>query len=183
MNIQKTGVFILILVACPVIASLYGALHDQLTYTISPEYYTKFKFLSFGIAPEHQNRFGVAMIGAAATWWTGLPVGLAIGLMGLIHFDAKNMLLASFRSIAVVLLVTFFMGMLGLAYGELFVSKRPPEELGGWFIPPGLTDYKNFISVGTMHNSSYLGGAMGLIAGSWWQVRQKIKMRKQRKEH
>ena len=55
-----------------VIAGVYGTLHDQFTFTISPEYFTKLKFDQFRWAnlglPE---RVFVAEIGFLATWWVG----------------------------------------------------------------------------------------------------------------
>lgn len=55
-----------------VVAGGYGILHDQLTYTLSPEYFTRLKFSQFawadiGLAP----RLLVAEIGFLATWWVG----------------------------------------------------------------------------------------------------------------
>jgi hypothetical protein len=38
-----------------------------------------------------------------------------------------------------------------------------------WYIPENLQDIKAFISVGEMHNFSYLGGLIGLPFGVWWQ--------------
>jgi len=59
-----------------VIAGGYGILHDQITYSISPEYFTKLKFEQFRWAnygfPE---RVFVAEIGFLATWWVGLFCG------------------------------------------------------------------------------------------------------------
>lgn len=46
---KKFLILILIILIAPIIGGLYGILHDQLTYTISPEYYTKFKFYQFGL--------------------------------------------------------------------------------------------------------------------------------------
>lgn len=39
---KKFLMFLLTIALAPLIGGLYGILHDQLTYTISPEYYTKF---------------------------------------------------------------------------------------------------------------------------------------------
>lgn len=54
-------------------AGVFGILHDQITYTISPEYFTRMKFdqfrnADFGFPP----RILVAEIGFLATWWVGL---------------------------------------------------------------------------------------------------------------
>lgn len=37
----------LVLAICP--AAIFGMLHDQISYTVSSEYYTKFKFIQFDL--------------------------------------------------------------------------------------------------------------------------------------
>ena len=62
------------------IAGLYGVVHDQITYSMSPEYFTRVKFFQF-----HYADFGlpprsfVAEIGFLATWWVGLIAGWFLG--------------------------------------------------------------------------------------------------------
>src|SRR4026208_93064 len=86
----------IIVLSC-VIAGLYGIIHDQLTYTISPEYYTKFKFYQFGLADEGDEaifpspRLWVSFVGFMATWWTGIPIAIILGLFSL-HPDRKSMI-------------------------------------------------------------------------------------------
>jgi hypothetical protein len=59
-----------------VLAGIYGVVHDQATYSISPEYFTRLKFAQF-----HYADFGlparvlVAEIGFLATWWVGFIAG------------------------------------------------------------------------------------------------------------
>ena len=55
---------------------------------------------------------------------------------------------------------------------------KPKEYFDNWFLPENLKDYKNFISVGSMHNFSYLGGLTGLIVGIIHSVNQKRKSTK-----
>jgi hypothetical protein len=47
--------FFLIIFASIFIAGVYGIFHDQITYTISFEYYTLFKFEQFGM-----NEWGIS---------------------------------------------------------------------------------------------------------------------------
>lgn len=55
-----------------VVAGIYGIVHDQITYTISPEYFTKLKFDQFHYADIGlSDRVFVAAIGFLATWWVG----------------------------------------------------------------------------------------------------------------
>ena len=58
------------------VAAIYGIVHDQITYSISPEYFTRLKCIQF-----HYANFGlphrvfVAEVGVLATWWVGLIAG------------------------------------------------------------------------------------------------------------
>ena len=63
-----------------VIAGTYGVLHDQLTLTISPEYFTKFKIHQFHyLGDESGSRIRVAKISFLATWWVGFFAGWFMG--------------------------------------------------------------------------------------------------------
>jgi hypothetical protein len=54
------------------IAGCYGIAHDQFTYSISPEYFTKLKFKQFHYADfGWGNRAFAATIGFLASWWVG----------------------------------------------------------------------------------------------------------------
>jgi len=99
-----------------------------------------------------------------ATWWMGIPVGIILSSIS-IHRSLRTMVEISFKSFLVVLAITLLTGAYGLAEGYLYTSNLPKENLQRWFIPNDLVHYKRFITVGSMHNYSYLGGAFGLVAG------------------
>lgn len=68
------------------IAGLYGIVHDQLTYTLSPEYFTLLKFRQFAWADfGGPPRLLVAEIGFLATWWVGALAGWLIGRVTVAH--------------------------------------------------------------------------------------------------
>lgn len=174
---KKFITLFLIIAIAPVIGGLYGILHDQLTYTISPEYYTKFKFYQFGLmdfgneAIFPNPRIEVSVVGFMATWWMGLPIGLILGLVGLVHKKNKQMFRATIDAIVVTVIVAFATGLIGLAYGKLYLADTGVN----WWLPDNLIDKKNFIAVGSMHNFSYLGGLTGVIAGTIYSIRRKRK--------
>lgn len=174
---KKFLTLIFIVAWTPLIGGLYGIIHDQLTYTISPEYYTKFKFYQFGLMDMGNEaifpnpRIEVSAVGFMATWWMGLPIGIILGLVGLIHIDNKRMFRATMGAIVVTIIVAFITGLVGLAYGKLYLS----DTAVNWWLPDNLIDTKDFIAVGSMHNFSYLGGLTGLIAGIIYSVKQKRK--------
>jgi len=166
---KKFGILVLTIIITPVIAGIYGILHDQLTYSISSEYFTKFKFIQFHIALALPYRIGVIMVGWSATWWTGIFIGIGHGLTGLIHKDHRTMIKMVSKAILITLTVTFLTGLIGLAYGALFLAKVGVD----WRLPVNLVDKESFIAVGSMHNFSYLGGLFGLVAGIIYQIRKK----------
>ena len=54
------------------LAGLYGIVHDQITYSISSEYFTRLKFAQFSYADfGFPPRILVGEIGFLATWWVG----------------------------------------------------------------------------------------------------------------
>ncbi|WP_258048998.1 hypothetical protein [Hymenobacter sp. NBH84] len=159
------------------VGGLYGVVHDQLTYTISPEYYTKFKFYQFGLMDMGNEaifpnpRFEVSAVGFMATWWMGLSIGLILGLVGLIHKDSKRMFYVTMKSMMITIITAFAIGLIGLVYGKIYLA-----EVGvNWWLPDNLVDKNNFIAVGSMHNFSYLGGLVGLIAGAVYSINRKNK--------
>jgi len=172
---KKFLILLLIIGIAPLIGGIYGILNDQLTYTISPEYYTKFKFFQFGlidIVNSTNPRIGASVVGFLATWWVGLPIGIILGLVCLIHKNSKQMFNVILRAIFVTVIVTFAIGLIGLAYGKFYLANTGVN----WWLPDNLTDTKSFIAVGSMHNFSYFfGGPIGVISGVIYIVRQKRK--------
>ncbi|WP_271785384.1 hypothetical protein [Aquimarina algiphila] len=63
--IKKIGILILTLITLPLIAGVYGILHDQISFSISPEYFTKFKFPQFqiGFMGQNQPRLSASIVG------------------------------------------------------------------------------------------------------------------------
>ncbi|MBC7172239.1 MAG: hypothetical protein H5U40_07440 [Polyangiaceae bacterium] len=148
----------------PFIAGLFGIVHDQLTYSIAPEYYTRFKFEQFRIAPALAPRVGAAIVGFLATWWVGLLLGPILVAAGGSHRTASALIRSTLTATVVVCGVALAVGVGGLAYGVLVLADSP-EALSGWFLPPGLEDARSFIAVGAMHNGTYLGSLVGLGVG------------------
>ncbi len=135
----------------------YGIIHNQITYTISNEYYTKFKFQQFGFDQYwHDNsRFYVSLTGIYATWFFGGFIGIIYGILNL--YKPKNKQI--FKSIFTTLVVAFIFGFIGYIYGLLFINYHQ------WNFSTEIINRKQFKIVGAIHSFSYLGGLVGLIIG------------------
>jgi hypothetical protein len=160
---------LVLIVIAMLVAGGYGALHDQISYTVGPEYFTQFKYQQFGLVDSPlPDRVKVAMIGFLASWWMGVPIGLIVGSFGLVHRTIRRMFVRTLQAYGVVLGVTFLSSMAGLSYGWFFASHRVADYMN-WYIPDHLHRPDLFLTVGHMHNASYLGGMIGLLAGIAWQ--------------
>lgn len=147
-----------------IIAGGYGIAHDQITYSIGPEYFTKLKFkqfawMNFGL-PE---RCFVSEIGFLASWWVGFAIAWFLGRR-LIPNQTRQV---AYRQIAIgfgiVLGCGFVAGVLGYAYG---IFRGPNGNYIDWQVATlglGITDIWSFVRVAYIHNASYLGGLIGLV--------------------
>jgi len=151
------------MIVCGVIGALiagaYGIVHDQITYTLSNEYFIEFKFLQFKNADPRDffgadsplgRRVFVGLIGFLATWWVGLFTGWFLARAS-IRPDATHPSVGELmRYFALVLISAFVFGIAGFLRG----TWRPGFD--GQFSDA-------FARVGHIHNFGYLGALAGLI--------------------
>ena len=143
------------------IAGGFGILHDQITYTISPEYFTRLKFDQFRAADfGFPTRVFVAEIGFLATWWVGLIAAWFLARIALpkFHSPEKRVL----KAIAIIVGITILLGVAGYFIGPSLFENRP-----GWheaLNSMGVTDTTAFNRVAAIHLGSYAGAFIGWIA-------------------
>ena len=172
---RKFGVFTATTFIAILLSGLYGILHDQVTYSISPEYFTKFKYQQFGFeaAAFGGHRQTVAVIGFLASWWMGIFIGILLGLTGLIFSNYKIMRKAIMNGIKVTLITAILFAIFGFLWGKYYLLNAGVD----WLLPEGLADRNNFIIVGSVHNFSYLGGVAGILFGIIYMVRRRFFVR------
>jgi hypothetical protein len=147
-----------------VLGGIYGILHDQISFTISPEYFTKFKFNQFNYADFGlPDRIFVAEIGALATWWVGFFCVWFLArrlLPGQPKSHAHRQIILGFTLVGIFAVGA---GLIGFLYG-IWIDL--PTEATHWaraFRTLNINQPENFIRVAYLHNASYLGGVFGLI--------------------
>ncbi len=97
-----------------VIAAVYGIVHDQITYSISPEYFTRLKFIQFHYADFGlPRRVFVAEVGVLATWWAGFIAGWFIARKTVRCFPPKIAMQRSLEGFGVILLATLLASEIG----------------------------------------------------------------------
>src|SRR5258708_39967535 len=89
---KKLLIYALLVVLAVLVAGFYGIIHNQISYTVSPEYFTKFKFRQFGfVDTQLPERVRASMVGFLASWWMGIPIGLLVGAAGFMHRGPRRM--------------------------------------------------------------------------------------------
>lgn len=173
---------LLVVYAC-LVAGLYGALHDQISYAAAPEYFTHFKFNQFNIPDAWPDRLGAAWVGVQATWWMGFFIGAALLITRPAFQTTASFTRAYLRSAAVVAGVALAIGLGALAYAfAVFDAGELPQLVRNW--RPALSDPFAFWRVGHMHNYSYIGGGAGALVGVSYMIwRGGREARPHRKHH
>src|SRR5438874_12501727 len=114
---NKLLIYVLIIVLAVIIAGLYGVAHNQISYTVALEYFTKFKFRHFGFVDTPlPERVRASMVGFLASWWMGIPIGLLVGAAGFIHRGHRQMLRVSLWSLLATVVFTLLFGLCGLIF-------------------------------------------------------------------
>jgi hypothetical protein len=96
-------------------AGMCGFLHDQISYTVSPEYFTRLKFYQFNIPVSLHNRIGAGIVGIQATWWMGLLIGIIVIPIGLIIPTWKNYFFIMVRAFS------YIGGIAGMVLGIIYI--------------------------------------------------------------
>jgi hypothetical protein len=177
--IKKLFQFVIVAI---IISGLYGIIHNQITFTISNEYFTHFKFIQQQL-PEYYTRharLGASIVGWSSTWWMGIIIGLILGILWL--WGDKLTIKDRFRALRTVLLTTIIFGIIGgiIAF-TIYEQEKYYEVFSfpsyGEVIDTSLQTMTNpyaFLRAGMVHNCSYLGGAVGLLIGIYqlWKIRK-----------
>ncbi|MFT3920678.1 hypothetical protein [Cloacibacterium sp.] len=171
---------ILIAILSALIAGIYGIIHDQITFTISSEYYTKYIFLQYNLVQVEGDsriihpRILVVLVTFLSTWWFPLISGLIIVIFNLIQNTWKMFLKTSVLAMLISSLITVFSAIIGFILGSLIISKLPKYYFADWcFIPDKLNDYENYITAGTMDAFNFFGGILGLIVAIFYSYKKR----------
>ena len=170
---KKLIYILIILIGTPVLAGLFGIGHDQVSSSISPEYFTRFKFDQFDVAPALPFRVAVAVVGWKASWWAGIPMGIALAIAAL--FQKPELILRFYlKSVFLIFIFALCSGLTGLIYGKFYLA----DQVDYLYIPRDVIHKDRFIVVGAIHNFSYLGGAIGLVAAIAVRIFHSLKLKR-----
>jgi hypothetical protein len=167
----KLALFPVLLLAACLTAGVYGAMHNQLSYSVSPDYFQAYKFHQFGIPEALRGRVGASIVGWHASWWMGLFIGIPVLIVGLILPGWRAYLAGCLIAFGVVAGTALVVGLAALVYASFTISETSLPE--SWY-PGQVADRVAFARAGTMHSFSYLGGFLGIITGSVYLIVRRV---------
>ena len=153
-----------------VAAGVYGVLHDQVTYTISPEYFTKLKFHQFYRADfGFPVRVFVCEVGFLATWWVGLFSAWFLARIAVPAWPPAMAFRRCLAGFSIIILLAFTAGVIGN-----FLGARHSDDYSNWqdlCMSLGVTNVPAFVRVAYIHNAGYIGGLAGLVVAILFLLR------------
>jgi predicted membrane protein len=152
------------------VAATFGVIHDEITCTLSPDYFTKLKFPQF-----HAEQFGlpfrgsVAVIGALASWWVGLIAAWVLARLlpgqiegGSVHLAPPRKAWGRFLKLLGLILTTSSMG----GFVGFWVATPLTGTSEAWReVCQDLLvkEIPAFLKVACIHQGTYIGAALGFL--------------------
>jgi hypothetical protein len=165
-------------------ATLYGILNDQITMTLSPEYFSVFKRTQFiediyqaGLL-EAPVRVQAVLVGTLATWWFGLFLGIALGICSMVGrytvLPTRDYLRAVVGIMACTLALSLVFGL--VAYLVEPAMKPVPAN---WPFLRDIHAVRPAFAIGAWHDGAYLGGFVGTVLACFWAQRRRTVLARQ----
>lgn len=147
------------------IAGAYGILHDQVTYSLGPEYFTAFKFAQFGWADLGLPvRWFVAEIGFLASWWVGLFAGWFLARCLVAQVEPEEVTHRVVRGFWFIAVGAVLGTASGWCFGLVTTIDMDHSGIADFAASIGVQNFVGFTRVAYIHNGTYLGGLAGLVA-------------------
>ncbi len=173
---RDAGWMLLFGLAGAVIAGVYGVLHDQVTFSIGPEYFTRFKVWQFHYHDDPgPQRWVAAKIGFQASWAVGFFAGWFFGRLAVPKTSLRRAAVLSLQAVTLMLAVTLVGGAGGWAWARWRLNEARIAEWAEVFRAFEVGDMEAFATVGCIHDGSYLGALLGLIVALLW-LRQRLRI-------
>ena len=161
-NLSKTLAVIYIIVFSVIIASVFGALHNQISYSVSSEFFKDFLFGFFGVNEWMfgNDRLLASIIGVISSYWVGLIIGV---LYAIIFLFMKNQ--NSLKYVTKAIFINIGFAILGSFIAFIIAYFFVDWQNVGIYMDLSVRNPQRYVQAAYMHNGSYYGGFAGLVVG------------------
>ena len=153
---------LLIIVISTIIASVFGAIHNQISYSVSSEFFKNYIFGMFGTNEWNlkNERIEASVVGIIGTYWFGLILGTIYTII-FVFMNTKS----NFKNILNAILINISFAILGSLIAYLIAKFFVSYENSGVFMDFGTQNPQNYLEAAFMNTGSYIGGIIGIVVG------------------
>ncbi len=158
-----------------VAGALYGVVNDQITITISPEYFSVFKHRQFLPLLDSMRvadapiRVQAIVIGISASWWVGQILGFFVGIASAFGTTDPIPMSRVYRVLASVIMVTLVCSAIAGVWA--FVQEPSIQPTADqWPFLTGISDVRHAFAVGAWHDTAYVSAPISTLAGCAWML-------------
>lgn len=163
---MKLLTFIVLILIAPILAGIFGALLDQGTYTISPEFFRANRFDDIPFSWSVNERLMAAIAGWDQSWKFGVALGVALSIIGTIHNGHMKMFFYTLWSFLLALGVTAIVSLIGMLV-TLNTEFEIPVNMSADIEQPA-----KYMAVIMINNYARSGGIIGVLLGVGYQLLQ-----------
>lgn len=158
--VLRIATAVVIILLSVIISSIFGVFHNQVSFSLSNEYFTNFLFYKFSISDfEIKNdNLNAAIIGVLGSYWMGLILGLIYAILYFLLNTKQN-----FTLIIHALFINVLVSALGGIIGYIIAHNIVPFQKTDIWIDFGIQYPQEYYEANSIHSGSYLGGFIGII--------------------
>src|SRR6478609_721448 len=163
---MKLLTFIVLILIAPILAGVFGAILDQGTYTISPEFFRANRFDNIPFSWTVNERLMAGIAGWNQSWKFGVVLGIALSAIGTIHNGHMKMFYYTLLSFLLALGVTAVVSLIGMVV-TLNTEFEIPVNMSSNIEQPA-----KYMAVIMINNYARSGGIIGVLLGVGYQLLQ-----------
>lgn len=160
---SKWPIFVALLALAALVAGAFGALANQIGYSVGASYFHDMKFIEAGLSEGLQNRIGASLVGLREGSRLGLLVSLPACILGLVMIRSRQTYFSSgVSAIGVAVVIALACAMAGLTLGMIapaYTADRP--------IPETVTDTDSFLRAAMMQQGAFVGALIAVPVALW----------------
>ena len=160
----------LVLAALGIAASvLYGILNNQITVSLSPEFFSVIQRNLFHHALKQTGlldapiRVQAAFIGMLTTWWFGLLLSVVLSTNRIFRRSKQVSIRHYLWIVGGIMLCTLCSSVV---FGTIGYLAEPGVNLDYWPLLDGIEDVRSAFAVGCWHNGAYVGASIATLVAA-----------------
>ncbi|MDB5272893.1 MAG: hypothetical protein JWO58_1260 [Chitinophagaceae bacterium] len=163
------------IVIAPVISGCFGAVYDMIVYTLSPEFFTEYRFPQFDISQKMRPIVGAAIIGFSNSWAIGIPIGIILATMSYMHRSIHK----TFKYMIISYVIAIVTSIVFTSIGLMLMKDQLSHNM---YIGTDKALQRTVEIIVDMNNFTQAGALIGTALACAWQLYMILKKKERAEE-